>query len=172
MAGNDGRTDNQESDASGNGAGTVDIDEFLTEVGFVAGESVLTRRQAEVLVLRERGYKQSAIAEQLGTSRANVSSIEASARENVKKARETVRFAELISPPVHVEIPAGTDLYDVPELVFETCDDEDVKVSHSAPELMRTIREAAERAIENQRIKIPLFVNVTGDGKVWVNESS
>lgn len=167
MAGNDGRDGGQEADASGG----TDVDGFLAEVGFVAEESVLTRRQAEVLVLRERGYKQADIAEQLGTSRANVSSIEASARENIEKARETVRFAELVSPPVHVEIPAGTDLYTVPERVFEACDDVDVKVNHSAPELMRIISDEAEDAVENRLVRGRLFVNVTADGTVWVREA-
>lgn len=168
MAGNDGRDGGQRSDASGNA--DLNVDGFLAEVDFDAEESVLTRRQAEVLVLRERGHKQSSIAERLGTSRANVSSIEASARGNVEKARETVRFAELISPPVHVEIPSGTDLYSVPEIVFEACDDVDVKVSHSAPELMEMVRDAAGNAIEDHRVPTRLFVNVTADGTVWIKE--
>jgi Tfx family DNA-binding protein len=169
MAGDDGRDGGQETDSSSESDWSVD--EFLSELGFVAEESVLTHRQAEVLVLRERGYKQASIADQLGTSRANVSSIEASARENVEKARETVRFAELVSPPVHVEIPPETDLYTVPEIVFEACDDVDVKVSHSAPELMRIIRDETEDAIENNRVQSRLFVNVTADGTVWVRET-
>lgn len=169
MAGNDGRDGGQESDASGET--DLNVGEFLTEVGFVSEESALTHRQAEVLVLRERGYKQASIAERLGTSRANVSSVEASARENIEKARETVRFAELVSPPVHVEIPPETDLYAVPEIVFEACDDVDVKVSHSAPELMRIIRNETDDAIENNRVQARLFVNVTADGTVWVREA-
>lgn len=169
MAGNDGLDGSRNAAASG--AAEVDVDEFLTELGFAAGESVLTRRQAEVLVLRERGLKQAAIADRLGTSRANVSSIEASARENIEKARETVRFAELVSPPVHVEIPAGTDLYDVPDLIFEACDDVDVKVSHSAPDLMRIIADEADDAIEDRLVAARLFVNVTADGTVWVREA-
>lgn len=146
----------------------IDVETFLTEVDFDAEESVLTRRQATVLVMRERGLKQSTIAERLETSRANVSNIEISARENVEKAHETVRFAKLVSPPVNLEIPADTDLYTVPDLVFEACDEVGVKVSHNAPELMRIISDAADSAIENRHIHTRFFVSVTADGTVWV----
>ena len=51
-----------------------DPDELLARFGFDPESHVLTQRQAEVLVLREQGLRQSTIAELLGTSRANVSS--------------------------------------------------------------------------------------------------
>jgi len=170
MAGNDGRDGDLNGDVSNEAGSGVDVETFLSEVDFDAEGNVLTRRQAEVLVLRERGLKQSTIADRLGTSRANVSSIEASARENVEKARETVRFAELVSPPVHVKIPADSDLYEVPDLVFEACDDVGVKVSHSAPELMRIVSDEAGDAIENRHVHTGLVINVTADGTVWVRE--
>lgn len=158
------------ADASSEVDHDVDVEGFLAEVEFVAEESVLTHRQAEVLVLRERGLKQATIAQRLGTSRANVSSIEASARENVAKARETVRFADRISPPAHVEIPEDADLYGIPDRVFDACDDAGVKVTHSAPELMEIVSEAAGDAIENRTVRTRLFVNVTADGTVWVRK--
>lgn len=148
--------------------GTEDIDELLAELGFDAESSALTRRQAEVLVLRERGYRQVEIADLLGTSRANVASVESSARENVSKARETVAFAEALSAPVSVEIAPGTDLYDVPERVFEVCDDAGVKVSHTAPDLMKVISDAAIDAIQGRRVRKRLLVTVTNDGTVRV----
>lgn len=168
MVGKSGRNGDQNTDSSEDADPEVDVESFLSEVDFDPAESVLTRRQAVVLVMREHGLKQSTIADRLGTSRANVSSIEASARGNVEKARDTIRFAELVSPPVHLEIPADTDLYDIPDRVFEACDDVDVKVNHSAPELMRIISDAADDAIENRHVQNRLFVNVTADGTVWV----
>ncbi|WP_370515861.1 sigma factor-like helix-turn-helix DNA-binding protein, partial [Halapricum sp. CBA1109] len=74
----------------------IDIDAVLDRAGFDPEESVLTRRQAAVLALRERDLTQSTIADRFGTSRANVASIEASARENVRKARETVAVADAL----------------------------------------------------------------------------
>jgi Tfx family DNA-binding protein len=146
----------------------ADLDALLDRVGFDAEASVLTRRQAEVLALREQGASQADIAERLGTSRANVSSVESSARSNVEKARETVAFAEALHAPVQVEVEPGTDLYDVPDLVYEACDGAGVKVPRSAPELMKQVSDAAGNAVSGREVRAPLLVGVTTSGEVRV----
>ncbi|GAA0725875.1 Tfx family DNA-binding protein [Halorubrum trapanicum] len=146
----------------------VDADSILERAGFDADESVLTRRQAEVLALRERGLRQSDIADRLGTSRANVSSVEASARDNVERARETVAFAEALSAPVRVEIETGTDLYDAPKRVYDACDEAGVKVNQTAPELMRAIGDRAGDAVRGREVRRRLFVTVAADGQIRV----
>ena len=146
----------------------VDADAILERAGFDADESVLTRRQAEVLALRERGLRQSDIADRLGTSRANVSSVEASARDNVERARETVAFAEALSAPVRVEIEAGTDLYDAPKRVYDACDEAGVKVNQTAPELMKSIGDRAGDAVRGREVRRRLFVTVAADGQIRV----
>lgn len=150
----------------------VDLDALLDRTGFDPEESVLTRRQAEVLALRERGRSQADIAERLGTSRANVSGVEASARENVAKARETVAFAETLRAPVRVEIAAGTDLYDVPDRVYDACDEAGVKVTYTAPNLMKAVSDAAGGAVEGREVVRDLMVGVTGDGEVRVRRAT
>jgi len=153
-------------------AADIDVDEILGRAGFTADESVLTRRQAEVLALRERDVSQADIAERLGTSRANVSSIEASARENIAKARETVAFAEALRAPVRIVLDAGTDLYDVPARVFDECDEVGVKVSYTAPELMKLVSDAAGDAVSGRSIDQELLVGVTSDGEVRVRRQT
>ena len=145
-----------------------EAERILARVGFDPDRSVLTRRQAEVLCLREQGKPQAEIAEFLGTSRANVSSIESSARENIEKARETVAFAEALHAPVQVEVEAGTDLYDVPQLVYSACDSAGVKVSYSAPDLMKLVSDAAGEAVSGREVRRDLLVGVTTDGAVRV----
>jgi len=147
-----------------------DVDGLLDRAGFDADESVLTRRQAEVLALRERGVAQADIADSLGTSRANVSSVEASARENVAKARETVAFAETLSAPVQLTVDAGTDLYDVPNRVYSACDEAGVKVNRTAPELMKLVGDAAGDAVHGREVRRDITVGVTADGTVRVRE--
>jgi Tfx family DNA-binding protein len=145
-----------------------DIDSILNAAGFDPEESVLTRRQAAVLALRERGLTQSTIADHFGTSRANVASIESSARENVAKARETVAVAEALNAPVQISIDPGTDLYDIPPMVFSACDDADLKVPHTAPELLTKISEEAGDAVVGREVKFPLSVSVSAEGSVNV----
>ena len=147
-----------------------DPGDLLEQVGFDAEASVLTRRQAEVLAFRERDVSQADIAEKLGTSRANVSSVESSARENIEKARETVAFAEALSAPVRVTVEAGTDLYDVPNMVYSACDEAGVKVNRTAPEVMKLVGEAAGDAVHGREVRRDITVSVTGDGTVQVRE--
>jgi Tfx family DNA-binding protein len=147
-----------------------DADAVLARAGFDADESVLTRRQAEVLALRERGASQAAIADRLGTSRANISKVEASARDNVEKARETVAFASALQAPVRVDIDPGTDLYDVPDMVYAACDEADVKVSLSAPEVMKQVSDAGANAVSGREVHAPLLVTVTSGGDLQVRE--
>ncbi|WP_336134925.1 Tfx family DNA-binding protein [Natronomonas amylolytica] len=146
------------------------VDDLLDRAGFDADESVLTRRQAEVLALREQDIQQATIAEELGTSRANVSSIEASARENIAKARETVAFADALSAPVQLTVEGGTDLYDVPNRVYSACDDAGVKVNRTAPELMKLVGDAAGDAVHGREVRRDITVTVTTDGTVQVRE--
>jgi Tfx family DNA-binding protein len=173
MTGDDDRRDG----VDGTGADT-DTDEGLPDpgavlerVGFDPDASVLTRRQAEVYTLRERGVRQSRIADLLGTSRANVASVESSARTNVAKARETVAFVEALAAPVRVSIPAGTDLYDVPNVVYDACDEAGVKVTRTAPDLMKLVSDEAGDAIRGREVAAPILVGVTGDGEVRVRRS-
>lgn len=149
-----------------------DVTELLERAGFDPDESILTRRQAEVLALRERGVRQATIANLIDTSRANVSSIEASARTNVEKARETVAFAEALTAPVRIEVEVGTDLYDVPKLVYDACDAAGVKVNHTAPTLMKVVSDAAGDAVHGREVRERLFVGVTSDGDVRVRQST
>ncbi|WP_416838444.1 Tfx family DNA-binding protein [Haloferax sp. DFSO52] len=160
------------SDAGHDDETVPDVDELLDTAGFDPERSVLTRRQAEVLALREQGVRQSTIADYLGTSRANVSSVEASARANVEKARETVTFVDALTAPVRIEVAAGSDLYDVPKQVYDACDDAGVKVNQTAPDLMKIVSDAAGEAVKGREVKESLFVGVTSDGRVRVRRQA
>jgi hypothetical protein len=169
-------TDASDADAEtghdGDDGGDVNIDALLDRAGFDPETNVLTRRQAEVLVLRERNVRQATIADRIGTSRANVSSIEASARANIEKARETIAFAEALSAPVTVEVDVGTDLYNVPKLVYDACDEAGVKVNYTAPDLMKIVSDAADDAVQGREVRESLLVGVTSDGNVRVRRST
>jgi Tfx family DNA-binding protein len=145
-----------------------EADDVLSRIGFDPATSVLTRRQATVLALRERGLKQRTIAERLDTSRANVAGIESSARENVARARETVAFVDALEAPVRAPVSAETDLYDVPQQIYDACDEAGVKVNYTAPELLNAIGERAGEAVHGREVREPLLVSVTREGEVRV----
>ncbi len=148
------------------------IDELLSEAGFDPEENVLTRRQAQVLALRERDRSQQAIAGILGTTRANISSIEASARRNIERATETVAVAAALRAPVRVRIDPGTDLFDVPDALFRACDEAGTKVAHPSAEVVRALRRDAAAAIEDDRVVQPLLIGVDSDGSITIRTAT
>lgn len=145
---------------------TEDVEALLEAAGFDPERSALTRRQAEVLALRERDRSQSTIAERLGTSRANVAGIEASARENVRKARATVEFVDAIRAPVRLTIDAGTDVYDIPDRVYRAADEAGIKVTLSAVGVIEALTESARAALDSRRLDRPVHATVSADGEV------
>lgn len=149
-----------------------DVDTLLDGIGFNEDDSVLTRRQAEVLALRERDIPQRVIAKTLGTSRANVSSIEASARRNIEKARETVAIADALAAPVRVPVEPGTDLFEIPEAVYAACDDIGTKVTHTSASLIRQIREETPEAIAEHTVTELIIIGVGRDGTITVQLAS
>ena len=52
-------------------------------------DGLLTERQMEVLRYRKQGLTQQQIADIISTSKANVCTIEKSAMENIRRAKET-----------------------------------------------------------------------------------
>lgn len=146
-----------------------DVAELLERAGFDPEHCVLTRRQAEVLALRERDVSQREIAATLGTSRANISSIEASARRNVRKARETVEVADALRPPLRIAIDDGTDLYAIPDLIYDACDEADTKVAHASAEIVQLVREGAGPAVADQTVVEPFRIRVAPDGSIAVD---
>ena len=148
------------------------VDDLLVEAGFDPDENVLTRRQAQVLALREREFSQDAIADILGTTRANISSIEASARRNVDRANETVAVAAALRAPVRVRIEPGTDLFDVPDAIFRACDETGTKVAHPSAEVVRAVRQDAPRAIDDGQVVTPLLIGVDKDGTITIRAAT
>ena len=55
-------------------------------------DGLLTERQREVLRYSKQGMTQQQIADIINTSKANVCTIEKSAMENIRRAKETLEF--------------------------------------------------------------------------------
>jgi hypothetical protein len=146
--------------------GEPSVEQLLARLGFDPEESSLTPRQAQVLVLREQELTQEEIADRWGTSRANVANVEASARANLEKAQETVAFVDQLLAPLAVRIDRGTDLYDVPDRVFQFCDDCDVKADVSAMDLIDRVANEAGRAVRNGSLSRTVVVEVGSDGSI------
>ena len=146
---------------------TMEFENFDLDVA----EIFLTRRQVTVLTMRERGADQGEIADYLDCTRANVSNIERSARDNIEKARATLSFAEILTAPVRVELPTDLPLHEAPDRIYAVCDEADVKVKYGAPDLIRKITTVSTQSAQLGRITENLVVTITADGDVHVLSS-
>ncbi|KUK45092.1 MAG: Uncharacterized protein XD72_0496 [Methanothrix harundinacea] len=134
--------------------------------------SLLTNRQASVLRLRRKGMSQQEVAEQLGTTRSNVSILEKRALQNVAKARATLKEWTMIQAPVSLTIPAGTDVFDVPYLIFSEANKARIKLDIGSVDIVVQIKNKTPEALKKRVIRRDLEVAVTEDGLFLVQEAA
>ncbi len=134
----------------------------------MADKTFLTKRQLEVFVRRERGETLAEIARALGTTRSNVCAIERAARKNIERAYRTVRLVESLLYESVIIISPGTDLYDIPGLIYRRADELGIKVRMSGPMLLRFIVEQCAERLRNREVLREISVAIDSDGNVSI----
>ena len=130
-------------------------------------ESLLTDRQILVIKYRMSGMTQQQIADMLHTSKANICTIEKSARKNIRQAKKTLEIFYSLSGQALCTVTAGTDLFDsVPQIVGEA-KKAGVKLSADPMDIINRIREECPNRIHGRFIKkdIDVFLEPSG----WLN---
>ncbi len=130
----------------------------------------LTDRQIQVLRLRRSGMSQEAIAEMLGTTRANVSILEKRAMQNIDRAVRTLDQWKIIQAPVAVRLSEGTDLFTVPKSVFREADARGIKLPINSIDLLIRLKERAPNLTKRRILDRSICIYVTEDGEVFVEE--
>ncbi len=128
---------------------------------------LLTERQKEVLRHRRQGLTQQQIADIIGTSKANVCTIEKSAIENVRRARETLQFMYTLDARFLCVIPPGADLLAVPETIFHEASDRGVKVRYDTIGLINRLRESIPEHVQARFVKDDIRVYLNDDGEIY-----
>ncbi|MCD1294512.1 transcriptional regulator [Methanocella sp. CWC-04] len=131
----------------------------------MANKSFLTKRQIMVLRLRQAGLTQEDIARRMKTTRANISLIEKRARENIERSKETLKEWNSIISPVKIAIKKGTDVMNVPEIVFSEADKSNIHVRTDSLDLITRIKKEKGTIISNRILldDIEVDINVTGE---------
>ncbi|WP_292460431.1 Tfx family DNA-binding protein [Methanothermococcus sp.] len=129
-------------------------------------ESFLTDTQIKILKLRKKGLTQEEIAKIMNTSRANISMIEKRARENVEKARNTLRIYNDIMAPVKLVVKEGIDVFDIPKMVFKISDENDIHVKYSSLEILDLIHKNVRNNIDKRIVKKPFVINILENGEL------
>ncbi len=128
-------------------------------------DGLLTDRQKEVLRYRKQGLTQQQIADIIHTSKANVCTIEKSAVENVKRARETLEFLYTLDATHLFTIKAGTDLLEVAPAIYHEAEKVGIKVKYDTISLINKLRDAAPERFKARFVKddIDVYINDEGD---------
>lgn len=130
-------------------------------------DGLLTDRQMEVLRYRKQGLTQQQIADIISTSKANVCTIEKSAMENIRRAKETLEFLYTLDATHLCTIPSGTDLFDVPAIVFGEAEKINIKVKYDTISLINRIREARPQCCKARCMCEDILVYITDQGELY-----
>ena len=128
--------------------------------------SLLTERQLEVMKLRAQGMTQQMVADRLGTSKSNVSALEIAAQKNIERARKTLEVAARTRALLRVEIPTGTDVNDVPTLVYSKADDNGVRLLESGPVIIPQMMDDVNDRIRGRLVVSPFEVTISENGEI------
>jgi Tfx family DNA-binding protein len=130
-------------------------------------DGLLTQRQMEVLRYRRQGLTQQQIADIIATSKANVCTIEKSAVENIRRAKETLEFLYTLDSTHLCTISSGTDLFDLPELIFSEAEKLNIKVKYDTISLINHLRETRPKSYHARSLSEDIEIYITNDGDIY-----
>jgi Tfx family DNA-binding protein len=133
----------------------------------VMKDTLLTDRQKEVIRLRKQGMTQQQIADRLGTSKANICTIEKSANENIRRAKETLEFLYTLDATELCTIPAGTDLMDAPKLIYVSAAPTHVKIIYDTLALINRLSSAVPEKFKGRQVREDISVYLNKDGDLY-----
>jgi len=119
--------------------------------------------------MKTEGKSLSEIAKTIGTSRSNVSRLAKVAESNVERAKNTLKLLSTIKWPVRVEAKAGSNVYEISEMIFKEADRDGIRISQNYAGLVGLITEAlGRRNIKRRKAAKNFTVLISGEGKVEV----
>lgn len=129
-------------------------------------ETILSKRQIEVLKLRKKGHTQAEISKMLKTTRANISALEKSALKNIKKAEATLKFAKFLEAGVWIKAEKGENLNKLIRKIYEKAGKKKIHVEYTKPELMSTLEKNCRDKIRGMRIAQEIEIGITNEGEI------
>lgn len=127
-------------------------------------DSFLTDRQIKVLKLRRQGSSQQEVAEIMGTTRSNISIMEKRAHQNIARAKTTLRQWLAIQAPINLRIAAGTDVFEIPNKIFEAADKRDLHLPVTSLDIIDQLRREAPLLLRRRALPKDMDIYVTEEG--------
>ncbi len=131
-------------------------------------DTLLTGRQIEVLKLKRKGLSQADIARKLKTTRGNISTIETTAMKNIAKAEKTIKLYRAMESPIWLTVPSGTDLYEIPQMIFKEADRKKIKISMDSATVIVRLKTDAPDRISHRVTAGDISISVDEHGNVTI----
>ncbi len=135
-------------------------------------DSLLTERQLKVLRLRNGGCSQQEVADILGTTRSNISILEKRAHQNIYRAERTLRQWMMIRAPISLKVKEGTDVFDVPGMIFNAADQRSIELPVTSLDIIVQLRRKSPKLFRKRAVLRDVDVYVTEDGELLVQETA
>lgn len=130
------------------------------------------QRQLKVLRLRAKGYTQLETANELGTTRANVSMIEWRARKKLERARQTLDAYEAVQSSHTLVIEKGTKLAEVPPIVLHKGDKLKIHVRSDLVEIIKLVRGVKPNCVADGKLSRNITFRINERGKLDVSQDA
>ncbi|MDD1639676.1 MAG: Tfx family DNA-binding protein [Methanomicrobiales archaeon] len=130
-------------------------------------EGLLTDRQKEVLRYRKKGLTQQQIANIIGTSKANVCTIEKAAIENIQRSKETLEFLYTLDASHLCTVKSGTDLLDVAKIIYAEAEKMGIKVKYDTISLINHMRDSNPERFKGRYVREDVEVYINDDGELY-----
>lgn len=130
--------------------------------------SFLTEKQIKVLQLRQKGQSQQEVADMMGTTRSNISILEKRAHQNIARSRITLRQWMTIQAPIHLKVPTGTDVFDIPARIFQAADRSSIQLPSTSLDIIDQLRRMAPKLFKKRALLQDIEIYVTEDGEIIV----
>ena len=129
-------------------------------------KSFLTDRQLQVLRLRSQGLSQQEVAKMMGTTRANISKLERRAHQNIIASRRTIHDWMKVQAPIISQIPAGTDVLRVPDMIFREADLVGIHLPANSIDLIVRLKAKAPFLFKRQSLPKDVVIFITREGQI------
>lgn len=129
---------------------------------------LLTDRQKLVIQYRKEGRTQQEIADELDTSRSNISLIEKSANENIRLARDALAYLYSLDATQVCTLSAGSELANEVFVIYKAANQLNIKIQYDPGALLNRVMTAVSEKISGKIIKEDIRVYLNNTGIIYI----
>lgn len=126
----------------------------------------LTSRQLQIMKLRHRGLKTEDIANEIGTTRQNVTILEKRAHRNLDRAIQTLNAVRDMKISVDIEIPKDVHMLDAVKLIVASADKTGIRLNDNLIGIMTKFKVAMEKDLKGGITQRPITAMMFQDGRI------